>query len=600
MRRSEARSVGNTHASVDVLAILANLAGIIGAVLLVTGAADDDQDLSCVGGALVLIYLLEGFVLSTTFRALNTIMSEEELVAYIKNLQEATPEITFTIQNWHSETRQRRVTDRQGVERIETYQQRVNTHSASMDYHIAGHTDETLSPQQMVAMFHLSYDADGNVRQSEVNRGTTLLLMCHFPVNLVPRDEQTEADFPSTRNQFYAANTTDTQQDKSERHTLSGCMHRDYALVVLHTGGVDRHTTPWWMNPCIYCCFTFIFLSVLYRIVFNAKTQRTTWTVTKHFSILDPVQFEKDPKLSLRDGNDKRLAAAMKPAAQRAHELVPCFPGEQPDQACEGDWHYVPPKYPDVKPDSFLPSYWKHKDPSEAFHTKERVPEEIATQIQHLLERTFKGKATRDRQGPMPKHLRLVSAHRIEDQYLWAQYVRQKARIMSLRRACTALCHMEGSGEAKTMSALSQEYQSQLTKGANELYLWHGTSPTGAFGIRERGFKLSLAGSAVGTMFGPGAYFAECCSKSDEYAKCDPSGVFAGVYALLLCRVVCGEMFRITKSDIPEIQIALRTGKYDGVLGDREMVVDTYREFVVFEEAQVYPEYVVLYRREFE
>ena len=40
--------------------------------------------------------------------------------------------------------------------------------------------------------------------------------------------------------------------------------------------------------------------------------------------------------------------------------------------------------------------------------------------------------------------------------------------------------------------------------------------------------------------FGPGAYFAEASSKCDEYASEDPSGLFAGKCALLLCRVVCG------------------------------------------------------------
>merc|ERR1712187_92670 len=116
------------------------------------------------------------------------------------------------------------------------------------------------------------------------------------------------------------------------------------------------------------------------------------------------------------------------------------------------------------------------------------------------------------------------SAHRIEDRQMWARYALQRDQIEALRKSCRAVCDMEGTGEVKTTSALRQEYQKLLSKNVNELYLWHGTSPTGAFGIREDGFQLNLAGTAVGSMFGPGAYFAECCSKSDEYAKCDSSG----------------------------------------------------------------------------
>ena len=106
------------------------------------------------------------------------------------------------------------------------------------------------------------------------------------------------------------------------------------------------------------------------------------------------------------------------------------------------------------------------------------------------------------------------------------------------------------------------------------------------------------AGTSAGTMFGHGAYFAEMCSKSDEYAK-DGTDLYDGIYALLLCRVCCGEMFRVLKSDHKAIDAALESGRYDAVLGDREAAVGTYREFVIFEEDLIYPEYVVLYTRRY-
>merc|ERR1712232_41362 len=102
-----------------------------------------------------------------------------------------------------------------------------------------------------------------------------------------------------------------------------------------------------------------------------------------------------------------------------------------------------------------------------------------------------------------------------------------------------------------------------------------------------------------GTMFGKGAYFAEKSSKADEYASTN-RGIYQGIYAILVCRVCCGEMYRVTRSDIPAIEKALKSGKYDFVLGDGEASVGTYREFVVYRERQIYPEYVVLYRRSME
>merc|ERR1712110_811648 len=69
------------------------------------------------------------------------------------------------------------------------------------------------------------------------------------------------------------------------------------------------------------------------------------------------------------------------------------------------------------------------------------------------------------------------------------------------------------------------------------------------------------------------------------------------IFVMLLCRVVAGEIFRVTKSDHEAIQEALDSGKYDSVLGDREASVGTYREFVVFNERHIYPEYKIFYER---
>ena len=38
-------------------------------------------------------------------------------------------------------------------------------------------------------------------------------------------------------------------------------------------------------------------------------------------------------------------------------------------------------------------------------------------------------------------------------------------------------------------------------------------------------------------------------------------------------------------------------GPYDSVLGDREKCRGTYKEFVIYDADQVYPAYVVKYRR---
>jgi len=66
---------------------------------------------------------------------------------------------------------------------------------------------------------------------------------------------------------------------------------------------------------------------------------------------------------------------------------------------------------------------------------------------------------------------------------------------------------------------------------------------------------------------------------------------------LLLCRSACGQFFRVLKPDDAAITAHVAAGEIDSVLGDREAAVGTYREFVLFNEHLVYPEFVLLYER---
>ena len=60
-----------------------------------------------------------------------------------------------------------------------------------------------------------------------------------------------------------------------------------------------------------------------------------------------------------------------------------------------------------------------------------------------------------------------------------------------------------------------------VTQWVSQVYLWHGTQVRKGLAIAQDDFKLSFAGSTTGSMFGEGLYFAESCTKADEYAKDD-------------------------------------------------------------------------------
>ena len=131
---------------------------------------------------------------------------------------------------------------------------------------------------------------------------------------------------------------------------------------------------------------------------------------------------------------------------------------------------------------------------------------------------------------------------------------------------------------------------------ANQAYLLLGTNPTSAVAILSSSFTVNLAGKRAGMMFGAGVYLAESSTKADEYARDDVGGEYDELYAMLVCRAILGRSYITeTAGDFSE---QVLSGEFDHVLGDREKAVGTFREFIFFHEASIYPEYAVFYRRE--
>merc|ERR1712110_778792 len=111
---------------------------------------------------------------------------------------------------------------------------------------------------------------------------------------------------------------------------------------------------------------------------------------------------------------------------------------------------------------------------------------------------------------------------------------------------------------------------------------------------------------AHGTRFGVGAYFAEDLSKSFQYAPNDTSddwqietndGVPDSVKYnekkwILLCRVLCGDMYCTEQSWEATAAVTARDSGKDSVLANPDG--NGPREFIVGSADQVYPEYICL------
>merc|ERR1712224_1055491 len=102
--------------------------------------------------------------------------------------------------------------------------------------------------------------------------------------------------------------------------------------------------------------------------------------------------------------------------------------------------------------------------------------------------------------------------------------------------------------------------------------------------IANTGFCIDR--ETTSTRFGQGAYFAEDVCKSLSYTE-----ETHGKRYLLLCRVTCGQMHYTEQDQDPTATVTARAAGKNSTLANPGRIGP--REFIVFEEAQVYPEYIL-------
>ncbi|CAE7372799.1 unnamed protein product [Symbiodinium natans] len=257
-----------------------------------------------------------------------------------------------------------------------------------------------------------------------------------------------------------------------------------------------------------------------------------------------------------------------------------------------------------------MPAEWAMEKGKSLAVRKDKIEDPILkARLQDMVNQTFncwggpsppRCRRTRDRRNPLATSLKVEEVWHVANAENYLGYARRREEI---RAAFAALDPAERAedfnikSQAVSLKGVSFHPEEPVDAGINEVWLWHGTGKEGAHGITETDFDMGRAGSAAGTMFGRGLYFAESCMKSDEYTKADDRSWSP----LILCRVTCGRLFHCDwkrPSDHKEqLEEKCRSGDYHCVLGDREKVRGTYREFIVFDNDQVYPEYIVWYSR---
>lgn len=253
---------------------------------------------------------------------------------------------------------------------------------------------------------------------------------------------------------------------------------------------------------------------------------------------------------------------------------------------------------------------------------------ELLSKLQGVLTRTHKEKDnwTRDRgcslhgvnacstsccmrnRAQVPTRYTLVDAWQNHNPELWAKYSLVRSAVTEECGRDTDACKYELMPVESTM-----DLGSGLSHACNEWLLFHGSSLAACRGIANSNFRVDLAGTgatwkdagtAKGTpLYGFGIYLAERITKADEYSKEVDDEEYGGLFAALICRVVGGRSNLVTTNEIDteSLQRAVFAGPYHSVFGDRVATLGKpFKEVVVYDKDQVYPEFVLVYARSFD
>lgn len=214
---------------------------------------------------------------------------------------------------------------------------------------------------------------------------------------------------------------------------------------------------------------------------------------------------------------------------------------------------------------------------------------------------------TRDRRGLPPRNYRAVRAVQIMNAPTWSSYLQRRDHVLQQcmkvkARSDAGFWRDRLNGELMTEQILADRMEvsafTPLKREANEVWLFHGTSHAAAEGITSDDFDMTRANPSG--LFGAGVYFAESVSKADEYVK---GKVVGGVelFPLLLCRVCLGYVYYCDerRPSARALEEHCLLEDWHSVLGDRKKTSNTFREFIIYDNLQAFPAYIIYYAREY-
>ena len=226
------------------------------------------------------------------------------------------------------------------------------------------------------------------------------------------------------------------------------------------------------------------------------------------------------------------------------------------------------------------------------------VSNEMLPCIQNVMDETCKREHIGQRyRGAAPKSIgrchkgfSVVNVRYIENPELWQRYAHERKMIGE--RYQEGPVHHYGLTLPVILEPLCRE--------ANEVFLFHGTHGDNVDDIIRHGFDPRVG--ADDNLMGNGIYFAENSSKSDEYCIADTKGICR----MFVARVALGEKYEAARL-LPSVRRPPRSTdqpskQYDSVVGITtearpDAALEVYKQYVVYDGRQIYPEFLVEYKR---
>jgi hypothetical protein len=220
--------------------------------------------------------------------------------------------------------------------------------------------------------------------------------------------------------------------------------------------------------------------------------------------------------------------------------------------------------------------------------------------VQLAFDSSYRNTWTRDRGKDVrvPKGFEVISAKKNVNTKVWRMFWLKRQHVLKDvdKDGSVSVYQVKTSPSNDELTSSIDGSSTRMEEKANEWFLFHGTKSQKAVdAIMEGDFSIRHAGTATGTLYGNGVYFAESITKADEYARPDDKGVCT----VLLCRIIGGRVHYNDEVD-PDpqaLQDSVLFSQFNCVLGDREKCRNTYKEFVIYDTDQIYCAYEVKYRR---